>query len=99
MSVAVIGGTKFRGPFVVRELADQGHQVVVYHRGQTEAALRQNVSRIHSPAAGIPVAKFCPELMAATYDVVQHMIAMGEADARAAVEALRGCAERLVVPQ
>jgi nucleoside-diphosphate-sugar epimerase len=98
MRVAMIGGTKFIGPYVVSQLADQGHQVVVYHRGQTEAALPQNVRHIHSPAAGIPVTSFAPELLDGTYDVIVHMIAMGEADARAAVEAFSGRAERLVVP-
>jgi nucleoside-diphosphate-sugar epimerase len=94
----MIGGTKFIGPYVVSQLADQGHQVVVYHRGQTEAALPQNVRHIHSPAAGIPVTSFAPELLAATFGVVVHMIAMGEADARAAVEAFSSRAERLLVP-
>jgi nucleoside-diphosphate-sugar epimerase len=39
--VAVIGGTKFMGPFVARELADQGHQVVVYHRGKPKPLSRK----------------------------------------------------------
>ena len=35
MKVAVLGGTRFIGPFIVRNLVRQGHQVEVYHRGKT----------------------------------------------------------------
>jgi nucleoside-diphosphate-sugar epimerase len=37
MKVLIIGGTNFIGPPVVRRLTDLGHQVAVFHRGQTDA--------------------------------------------------------------
>jgi len=97
MRFLLIGGTKFIGPHVVRQLLDQGHAVTVYHRGQTEADLPDGVRHIRSPQASIPVLSFPDELLAERHDVVIHMIAMGEADAHAAVQAFRGRVARLVV--
>ena len=34
MKILMIGGTNFIGPAVVRRLADLGHEVAVFHRGQ-----------------------------------------------------------------
>ena len=39
MRVLVIGGTGFIGPYVVRRLVAQGHDVAVFHRGRTQADL------------------------------------------------------------
>ena len=97
MRFLVIGGTKFIGPYVVRQLVDQGHEVTVYHRGQTEADLPTSVRRVLSPLASMPVISFPDEILMEPFDAVIHMIAMGEADARAAVRAFRGRAARLVV--
>ena len=93
----IIGGTKFIGPYVGRQLLDAGHGVTVYHRGQTEAELPVEVRHIRSPRAAMPVMSFPDELLAERFDVVIHMIAMGEADASAAVHAFRGRIGRMVV--
>ena len=39
MKVLVIGGTNFIGPHVVRQLIERGHEVAVFHRGETKAKL------------------------------------------------------------
>ncbi len=39
MRILIIGGTRFIGPYVVRPLINAGHQVTIFHRGQTEAEL------------------------------------------------------------
>ena len=39
MRILVLGGTRFMGPFLVRELAADGHEVIVFHRGEHEAEL------------------------------------------------------------
>jgi nucleoside-diphosphate-sugar epimerase len=97
MRVLVIGGTGFLGPFVVRQLSDLGHHVTVFHRGEHEPESRYGVRHVHSPAAGFPVTTLPPELTELASDVVLHMTAMGEADARAARETFRGVARRIVV--
>lgn len=94
MKVLIIGGTGFIGPYVARELCERGDQVTVFHRGEHESALPAAVKQVRSPKAGMPVREF----PAGEFDVVIHMIAMGEADARAAVQAFAGKAGRLVVP-
>jgi nucleoside-diphosphate-sugar epimerase len=47
MRILVIGGTGFIGPFVIRALVEQGHQVTVFHRGEAKIALPESVRRIH----------------------------------------------------
>lgn len=39
MKILVIGGTNFIGPHVVRQLVKMRHEVIVFHRGETEADL------------------------------------------------------------
>src|SRR5262249_20802552 len=97
MRVLVIGGTSFLGPFVVRQLSDLGHHITVFHRGEHEPELPSEVRHVHSPSAGFPVTSFPPGLTELASDVVLHMSAMGEADARAARETFRGTARRIVV--
>jgi len=46
MRVAVVGGTRFIGPFMVKGLVEQGHEVTVYHRGKTQAELPEGVSHV-----------------------------------------------------
>jgi nucleoside-diphosphate-sugar epimerase len=98
MHVVMIGGTRSIGPYVVQQLAAAGHNVTVYHRGRSEAAvLPPGTRHVHNPTAGIPVLEFSPELLDPRPDLVIHMIAMGEADARAAQEFFQGHARRMLV--
>ena len=46
MHILVIGGTNFMGPLVVRSLSEQGHEVTVFHRGQTQTDLPSGVKEI-----------------------------------------------------
>jgi nucleoside-diphosphate-sugar epimerase len=45
--VIVLGGTRFVGPHVVRELEHAGHDVTIFHRGETEADLPSTVRHVH----------------------------------------------------
>ena len=92
----MIGGTKFIGPHVARQFVDQGHEVLLYHRGQTEADLPKSIRHIRSPLAAMPVLRFPDELLAESFDTIVHIIPMGEADSRAVMEAFRGRASRVV---
>jgi nucleoside-diphosphate-sugar epimerase len=46
VKVLIVGGTNFIGPHVVGHLAEASHEVVVFHRGRTEASLPEGVGRI-----------------------------------------------------
>jgi nucleoside-diphosphate-sugar epimerase len=96
MRVLMIGGTKFIGPHVALQFVNQGHEVLLYHRGQTEADLPKSIRHIRSPLAAMPVLRFPRELLTESFDAIVHMIPMGAADSRAAMEAFRGCASRVV---
>ncbi len=77
----MIGGTRFIGAHVVRQLADRGHAVTVYHRGLHEADLPADVRHLRRVEAAMPVRSFPNELLQPEPDIVIHMMAMGEADA------------------
>ncbi len=96
MDILIIGGTRFIGAHVVRQLAERGQAVTVYHRGQHEPAMPASVRHVHSPEAAMPTRSFPPELLTPQPDVVIHMIAMGKADAQAAMNFFRGNTGRVI---
>jgi nucleoside-diphosphate-sugar epimerase len=96
MNVVVIGGTRFIGASVVRQLADRGDAVTVYHRGLHEADLPASVRHLRRAEAAMPVRSFPNELLQPEPEVVIHMTAMGEADAVAAAKFFRGNTARMV---
>jgi len=97
MRVLIIGGTGFIGPWVVRQFCSAGHELTVYHRGQSETGLPAQVRHLRSPDAGVPVTRFPNELATWKPDAVVHMMAMGGTDSRALVEFWGGRAH-IVVP-
>ena len=92
--VLVIGGTVFVGPSVVRELAANGHEVVVFHRGEHEVALPASVRHVHGDRARISDHR--DAFRAFAPDTVVDMRSMTESDAHAVVDAVRGIADRIV---
>jgi len=51
--VLLFGGTKFMGPYVVRQLVALGHEVTLFHRGEHESDLPE-VRHVHGDRAHIP---------------------------------------------
>jgi nucleoside-diphosphate-sugar epimerase len=78
----IFGGTSFMGPHVVRRLVAMGHDVTLFHRGQTEREDLPNVRHIHGDRTQLP-----RDLRAG---LVIDMICMNEAEARAARERFDG---------
>jgi nucleoside-diphosphate-sugar epimerase len=91
MRVLLLGGTRFIGPYVVRELAERGHDVTIVHRGETEAELPESVRHVHASFDALPL----DELHALDPEVVVDMVPLVRADA-ARLRAFAGVAERAV---
>jgi nucleoside-diphosphate-sugar epimerase len=94
MRILIVGGTNFIGPQVVRRLAESGNEVVVFHRGRTEAGLPAGVGRILGDRKDLgnvagEFRRFAPE-------VVLDMIPMNQAEARDLVDVFRGICRRVV---
>lgn len=87
MRFLIIGGTGFIGPFVVRQLAQMGHSVAVFHRGNRKVDLpadhilgdRRDLPRLRLEA-----------------DVVIDLILSSGAQAQQLMETYRGMAGRVV---
>lgn len=97
MRVLFIGGTRFIGAHAAHALHDQGADVTVYHRGRSENPLISNVRHIRDASAEYPILRFPAAVTKTDWDIVVHMVAMGDTDMRAAVDALRGRVGRMVL--
>jgi len=94
MRILVIGGTNFIGPFVLRSLCEQEHEVMIYHRGQTQADLPHGVKEILGDRRSIDEKAI--ELQRLAPDVVLDMIPYTEQDALSVMHIFSGTAHRLV---
>jgi len=94
MRILVIGGTRFMGPLVVRSLNDLGHEVIVFHRGQTPTDLPSAVKEILGDRR--PLAPFADKLTRLAPDIVLDMIPAIEQDAQEVMSTFRSIAHRVV---
>ena len=94
MNVLILGGTSLTGPFIVRELCDLGHQVVVFHRGQTEPELPPDVRHIHGEHQRL--ADFAGTLRDFAPEVVVDMVAEDNKDGSRTMDLFRGVSRRIV---
>ena len=94
MRVLVIGGTGFIGPPVVRRLVQDGHEVAVFHRGNTAGGLPPNVRELHGDRNAL--AEHAAALRALAPEVVLDVVLSSERQARALMDLFRGVAARVV---
>lgn len=94
MRVLILGGTRFVGPHVVRQLAARGHKIAIFHRGATETELPVLVHHVHGDFASF--SEHLDELKRLNPEVVLDMAPLREEDA-ARVKAFAGVARRVVV--
>ena len=94
MRVLAIGATGFIGPHVVHLLIEQGHDVAVLHRGETDADLSDEVQHIHGNRDAL--ADVQPEVERFRPEIVLDVIPYTERQAQGLVGAFRGLARRVV---
>jgi nucleoside-diphosphate-sugar epimerase len=94
MRILIIGGTRFIGPRVVRNLIDAGHDVTLFHRGETKADNAYAVQQIYGDRRDLP--SFAAEFKEAAPDVVLDMIPYTEEEARVLMRVLKGVAGRVI---
>ena len=94
MNILVIGGTGFIGSYLVRQLAQQGHRVTVFHRGSAPSDSKPEID--HIPGARDDLMSFSDEFREHRFDVAVDMILSDEAHARTLTSALRGVVTRVV---
>lgn len=95
MKVLIIGGTRFIGVRVVRRLIEEGHEVTVFHRGQTNSQIPATVKQILGDRAGLSGS--ASEFARIAPDVVLDMICYNEQEAETLMDTFRGVAHRVVV--
>ncbi len=103
MNVLVIGGTGFIGPFVIRALTAQGHDVTVFHRGEAKTAMRSHECERGTQECVRHIYGNRNELLAhrrdferLAPDVVIDFILSDDRQAAARMETCRGLAGRVV---
>ena len=94
MRILVIGGTRFMGPQVVRNLNEQDHDITLFHRGQTHADLPQGIKELHGDRHSLSTS--ASELRKLAPDVVLDMIPFSEHDAQQLMNTFIGIAGRVV---
>jgi len=95
MKILAIGATGFIGPPVVHRLDGQGHEVAVFHRGETEADLPGSTRHIHGDRNNLSEFRDAFEQFAP--EVVVDVVPYTEAQIRQTVEVFTAVADRLVV--
>jgi nucleoside-diphosphate-sugar epimerase len=94
MKLLVIGGTNFIGPHVLRHLIAMGHEVTIFHRGETTTELPSNVTVILGDRSHI--SDFKSEFQRLAPQVVLDMIPYTEQDALTLMSTFVGIAHRVV---
>jgi nucleoside-diphosphate-sugar epimerase len=95
MRVLILGGTKFIGAAVVDRLITGGHEVAVFHRGETESGLPSGVTHIHGERKKLK--EFQSQFEQFAPEIVIDMILFNEAEANELVAVCQSLSARVVV--
>jgi nucleoside-diphosphate-sugar epimerase len=95
MRILVIGRTSFMGPHIIRKLCGAGHEVSVFHRGQTRAELPGEVKEILGNRDCL--SEYASDFRRLSPEAVLDMFAMHEQHARDLMTTFTGIAKRMVV--
>lgn len=95
MHVLIIGGTRFMGPHVTKNLLLADHRVTLFHRGQSTTELPTGVTEILGDRNQL--IQHARQLRQLRPDVVLDMIAGTQEQAQQCVEVFAGFTHRIVV--
>lgn len=95
MRILIIGGTRFMGPYIVKNLHAAGHEVSIFHRGQASIELSGGVGEILGDRDQL--AQHADALRKLAPEVVLDMVVWHEEHARDLMETFAGVARRVVV--
>jgi nucleoside-diphosphate-sugar epimerase len=95
MHVLIIGGTRFMGPHITKNLHAAGHMVTLFHRGQSKMELPEGVAEITGDRDELM--QHARQLRQLQPDVVLDMIASTEKQAQHCVEVFASFTRRIVV--
>jgi nucleoside-diphosphate-sugar epimerase len=95
MRILIIGGTRFMGPHIIKNLHAAGHEVAFFHRGQTSTELPEGVREILGDRDQLP--EYASELRTWQPDVVLDMVVWNEQHARDLMATFAGNARRAIV--
>lgn len=94
MRILLIGATGFIGPHVVYELARQGHEVTVFHRGRADRALPGGVKELFGDRNEI--ASHLHDFRTVAPEIAIDLILSSERQTNVLVSTFRGLARRIV---
>ncbi|MGB3340452.1 MAG: NAD-dependent epimerase/dehydratase family protein [bacterium] len=94
MKIIIIGGTRFIGPSVVKKLHEQGHTILLFHRGKSKANLPEDIPHILGDRNNL--ADFRNEFAEVKPELVLDMAPITEKHAQTVVNVFRGITERVV---
>jgi nucleoside-diphosphate-sugar epimerase len=95
MHVLIIGGTKFIGPHIVQLLHQNGHQITLFHRGETIYPFSFPVNLIKGDRSNL--IDFRKQFSALSPDIVIDMVLYSENDANQVIKVFCGIIKRLIV--
>jgi nucleoside-diphosphate-sugar epimerase len=83
MRILFIGGTRFIGLSAVQHLSDAGHDVTVFHRGETKVDMND-------------LEDFTDQFKQLALDVIVHMVLIQESDGLRVMKVFKGIAKRII---
>src|SRR3989440_670951 len=89
-----IDANGFISSAVVRQLYQQGHALIIVHRGQTQVELPAGIQQVLAKRTQLP--DFLQEFKHFAPEVVLDMIPYGEQDAQTVMQTFEGIAQRVV---
>jgi nucleoside-diphosphate-sugar epimerase len=94
LPILVLGGTQFLGPPSVRRLVQEGHEVVLFHRGRHEHPDAAAAENLHGDFAEFTA--YVPQLIRRSPEVVVDVVSYID-KAGHGIQNLRGVVDRAVV--